>query len=82
MAAVYDANGNARTGFGMSYDLTTNAGAYAIDARWDRRKGYGSISSGFDGYYANDASSPASRQFGGNSNSTDDSAVASFDTTA
>jgi hypothetical protein len=60
---VYDANGNARTGFGMSYDLTTNA-VYAINADGSS-EGVGSFSTGFDGYYVNDATSPSSRQFGG-----------------
>ena len=60
---VYDGNGNARTGFGMSYDLTTNA-VYAINANGSS-EGVGSFSTGFDGYYANDASTPTSRQYGG-----------------
>ena len=60
---VYDADGNTRTGFGMSYDLVTNA-IYANNADGSS-EGIGTFATGFQGYYVNDATTPASRQFGG-----------------
>jgi hypothetical protein len=60
---VFDASGNTRTGFGTSFDFTDNS-MYAINADGSS-EGIGSFSTGFDGYYVNDATSPASRQFGG-----------------
>jgi hypothetical protein len=62
-ASVFDGNSVQRTGFGLSFDLSNND-FFAINADGSS-EGIGSFSTGFDGYYANDASSPASRQYGG-----------------
>jgi hypothetical protein len=62
-ASVFDGNSVQRTGFGLSFDLSNND-FVAINADGSS-EGIGSFSTGFDGYYANDASSPASRQYGG-----------------
>lgn len=66
---VFDGNGNTRTGLGMSYDLTENT-VYAIDANGTSTgflispTGSGIFSSGYAGYFANDANG-VNRQFGG-----------------
>jgi hypothetical protein len=60
---VYDASGKTRTGFGMSYDLTTNA-IYANNTDGSS-EGVGTFTSRFQGYYVNDATTATSRQFGG-----------------
>jgi len=61
--AVLDDDGNIRTGFGTSLDLTENS-MYAINADGSS-EGIGTFKTGFRGYFANDATSPASRQYGG-----------------
>ena len=60
--AVFDGSGRERTGFGLSFDLTSND-FFAIDAN-GTSTGIGIFPNSAAGYFANDANG-TSRQFGG-----------------
>jgi hypothetical protein len=61
-ASVFDGNSVQRTGFGLSFDLSSNE-IYAVDAN-GTSTGIGVFPSKFAGYFANDVNG-ITRQFGG-----------------